>query len=332
MKKILITGVAGFIGSSLAVKLLNESDDIKIVGIDNMSDYYDIDLKKYRLNNIKKYKNFKFVKCNIANKKSLDKIFLEHNFDIVINLAAQAGVRYSIVAPDTYIESNIVGFYNILEACRKSNIKHLIFASSSSIYGNNKKTPFSEDDKTDSPVSLYAATKKSDELLAYSYSKLYDLNVTGLRFFTAYGPAGRPDMAYFSFTNKLVKGEKIQIYNHGKCIRDFTYIDDITEAITKVINKKRKTQFDIYNIGASSDPVNLMDFVYTLKDVLISENVLPKDFDITKYIELVEKQKGDVDITYSDNTKFEKEYNFLLKTSLKDGLREFAKWYKNYYK
>ena len=327
-KKILITGVSGFIGSFLALK---ENKDIEIVGIDNMNDYYDIDLKKYRLKKLKKYSNFKFIKCNIGNKKSLEKIFSEYDFEIVVNLAAQAGVRYSIIAPDTYIESNIVGFYNILEECRKHEISHFIFASSSSIYGDNKKTPFSEEDKTDSPVSLYAATKKSDELLAYSYSKLYKINITGLRFFTVYGPAGRPDIAYFSFTNKLVNKEKIQIFNYGKCKRDFTYVEDVVTGIEKVIKSKPKKQFNIYNIGASK-PVNLMDFVNTLINELIEEKVLPKDFDITKYIELVEKQNGDVDKTYSDTTKFENDFNYRPKTTLKEGLKEFAKWYKEYYK
>ena len=328
--KILVTGVAGFIGSFLTLRLLEEYEELDIVGIDNMNEYYDIDLKKYRLKRLKKYKNFKFIKCSIANKNKIDKIFTENKFDIVVNLAAQAGVRYSINHPDTYIESNIVGFYNILESCRKYSIKHLIFASSSSVYGNNHEIPFNEEYKTDTPISLYAATKKSDELIAHSYSKLYDLNVIGLRFFTVYGPVGRPDMAYFSFTNKLVKKEKIQIFNYGKSIRDFTYIDDVVDAIIKVIKKKPKSKYNIYNIGASH-PIKLIKFVEILKDELINENVLPKDFKIEDYIELMEKQDGDVDKTYSDTTKFEKDYNYKPKTELKDGLREFAKWYKEFY-
>ena len=330
-KKILITGVAGFIGSALTLKLLEQYENIEIVGIDNMNDYYDIDLKKYRLNKIKKYQNFKFIKCNIADKEKLEKIFSENEFDTIVNLAAQAGVRYSVIAPDTYIESNIVGFYNILEECRKYRINHLIYASSSSVYGDNKKVPYSEDDKTDYPVSLYAATKKSDEIIAYSYSKLYDLNVTGLRFFSVYGPAGRPDMAYFSFTNKLVKGEKIQIFNYGKCKRDFTYIDDVVDAIIKVIKRKPNTKYKIYNIG-SEHPIKLMDFVNTLVKELKKENVLSKDFNINNYMEFIEKQPGDVEKTYSDTTNFEKDYNYKPKTTLKKGLNTFAKWYKEYYK
>lgn len=328
--KILVTGSAGFIGSFLTLRLLEEYKELEIVGIDNMNEYYDIDLKKYRLKRLKKYKNFKFIKCSIANKKKIDKVFSENKFDIVVNLAAQAGVRFSINHPDTYIETNIVGFYNILELCRKYSIKHLIYASSSSVYGNNHEIPFNEEYKTDTPISLYAATKKSDELIAYSYSKLYNLNTTGLRFFTVYGPVGRPDMAYFSFTNKLVKKEKIQIYNYGKCIRDFTYIDDAVEAIIKVIKKKPKSKYNIYNIGASH-PIKLIKFVEILKDELINENILPENFKIEDYIELMEKQNGDVDKTYSDTTKFEKDYNYIPKTKIKDGLREFAKWYKEFY-
>ena len=330
-KKILITGVAGFIGSFLALRLLEQFKDIKIVGLDNMNEYYDVDLKKYRLEKLKEYKNFKFIKCNIGNKEKLEKVFSENEFDTVVNLAAQAGVRYSIIAPDTYIESNIVGFYNILEECRKYKIDHLIYASSSSVYGDNRKVPYSEDDKTDYPISLYAATKKSDEIIAYSYSKLYDLNVTGLRFFSVYGPAGRPDMAYFSFTNKLIKGEKIKIFNYGNCKRDFTYVEDVVDAIVKIIRRKPNKKYKIYNIG-SEHPIKLMDFVNTLIENLKEEEVLSKDFNIVDYMELVEKQQGDVEKTYSDTTKFEKDYNYKPKTKLNEGLKEFAKWYKEYYK
>ena len=328
--KILITGVAGFIGSFLTLRLLEEYKDLQIVGIDNMNEYYDIDLKKYRIKKLKKYKNFKFIKCSIANKNKIDDIFKEYKFNIVVNLAAQAGVRYSIDHPDTYIESKIIGFYNIIETCRKYSIKHLIYASSSSVYGNNHEIPFSEDYKTDTPISLYAATKKSDELIAHSYSKLYDLNTTGLRFFTVYGPAGRPDMAYFSFTNKLVKRKKIQIFNYGRCIRDFTYIDDVIDALVKVIRRKPRSKYNIYNIGASH-PVKLMEFVKILKEELSNADVLPKDFKLKDYIELKEKQDGDVNKTYSDTTKFEKEFNYIPKTELRDGLKEFAKWYKEFY-
>ena len=333
-KTILVTGSCGFIGSYLCMRLLKECEDIKVVGLDNMNDYYDVSLKESRLNEIISLnKNFTFVKANLADKKALDELFNRYHFDIVVNLAAQAGVRYSIDHPDAYIESNIIGFYNILEECRYHKPEHLVYASSSSVYGGNSKIPFSTDDKVDNPVSLYAATKKSDELLAHAYSKLYAIPSTGLRFFTVYGPAGRPDMAYFSFTNKLVNNEKIKIFNYGNCQRDFTYIDDIVEGIIRVMDKAPTNEipYAIYNIG-NNHPENLMDFVRTLASVLIDNDVLPKDFDINNSMELVPMQPGDVPITYADTSALEKEFGFKPNTSLKDGLNEFAKWYKDYYK
>ena len=330
MKTYLITGSSGFIGFNLAKRLLLEKD-ILVVGLDNMNDYYDLDLKEYRLNSLKEYSNFKFIEGNITNKEFMLELFSKYKFDIVINLAAQAGVRYSIDNPDSYIETNIVGFYNILEACRYNTPKHLIYASSSSVYGNNTKVPFSTLDKVDTPVSLYAATKKSDELLAHAYSKLYDIPCTGLRFFTVYGPAGRPDMAYFSFTNKLINNQSIKIFNHGNCMRDFTYIDDIVEGIMRVINKTPNSLYNIYNIG-NGKPINLLDFVDILSKELIKEELLSKDYDLESHLELVPRQDGDVEVTYADTEEFEKEFKFRPKTTLKKGLSEFVKWYRKYYK
>ena len=343
MKNVLVTGAAGFIGANLVERLLKENTNLKIVGLDNLNDYYDPSIKKYRLERIKsadKNNKFNFVKCDLSNKTKISKLFAKYNFDIVVNLAAQAGVRYSIENPDVYIESNIIGFYNILEACKKHPVEHLVYASSSSVYGGNEKVPFSEDDKVDNPVSLYAATKKSDELLAHCYSKLYNIPTTGLRFFTVYGPAGRPDMAYFSFTNKLIKGEKIKIFNHGDCKRDFTYIDDIVDGIIKVMFKapeKRNggdglpiSPYKIYNIG-NNHPENLMDFVHILGEELKRYKVLPTSFDIDSCLELVDMQPGDVPVTYADTSKLEKDFNYKPTTSLKEGLSKFAEWYYNFY-
>lgn len=339
-KKILITGAAGFIGSKLALKILEQGDSVQVVGVDNINDYYDVNLKYSRLEEIKssveQYKNdnkWIFIKADISDKEFLLKIFEEYGFDVVVNLAAQAGVRYSLQNPDTYIQANIIGFYNILEACRKFDVQHLVFASSSSVYGKNKKIPYSEYDMTDQPVSLYAATKKSDELLAYSYAELYKIPMTGLRFFTVYGPKGRPDMAYFSFADKLANGETIDIYNFGNCKRDFTYIDDVVESIIKVCTQNiRKTDtsfFEVYNIGNHS-PVNLMEFVTILSEELIKVGVLDSDFRIEKKTNLIEMQKGDVPITYADMEKFKNKFDYSPKTSIRDGLHEFAKWYYEY--
>ena len=340
MKTYFITGVAGFIGSNLAKKILSENKDIQIVGLDNINDYYDIKLKEYRLHELNIFENFIFIKGNLADKETVEKIFKEYKPEIVVNLAAQAGVRYSITNPDAYIESNLIGFYNILECCRHYPIQHLVYASSSSVYGSNKKVPYSTDDKVDNPVSLYAATKKSNELLAHSYSKLYNIPSTGLRFFTVYGPAGRPDMAYFGFTNKLLAGEKIKIFNYGNCKRDFTYIDDIVEGIWRVMNKapERKNGDDglpippyvIYNIG-NSKPENLLDFVNILQEELVRAGVLPKDYDFESYKELVAMQPGDVPITYADVGPLERDFGFKPNTSLREGLRKFAEWYKKFY-
>ena len=340
MKTYFITGVAGFIGSNLAKKILKENKDIQIVGLDNMNSYYDVKLKEYRLKELEQFDNFKFIKGNLADKELINKIFEENKPEIVVNLAAQAGVRYSITNPDAYIESNLIGFYNILEACRHNPVEHLVYASSSSVYGSNKKVPYSTDDKVDNPVSLYAATKKSNELLAHSYSKLYNIPSTGLRFFTVYGPAGRPDMAYFGFTNKLLAGETIKIFNYGNCKRDFTYIDDIVEGVWRVMNKapeKRNGEdglpippYKIYNIGNSS-PENLLDFVNILQEELIRAEVLPKNYDFEAHKELVAMQPGDVPITYADTTPLEKEFGFKPNTPLREGLRKFAKWYKEFY-
>ena len=339
-KTILITGSSGFIGSFLCKRLLNEYNNIKIIGLDNMNSYYDVSLKEYRLNELFKYNNYTFIKGNLADKELINKIFNEYKPEIVVNLAAQAGVRYSITNPDTYIESNIIGFYNILEACRNHPVEHLVYASSSSVYGGNTKVPFSTDDKVDNPVSLYAATKKSNELLAHCYSKLYNIPSTGLRFFTVYGPAGRPDMAYFGFTNKLIKGEKIQIFNYGKCKRDFTYVDDIVEGIIRLMQgapEKKNGEdglpippYAVYNIG-NSNPENLLTFVEILQEELIRAGVLPKDYDFESHKELVPMQPGDVPVTYADTTPLEKDYGFKPSTDLRTGLRKFAEWYKEFY-
>ena len=340
-KTIFVTGAAGFIGSNICKALLKDEDIKLIVGIDNMNDYYDVNLKEYRLKELVSYNNFKFVKGSIADKALIDNIFNEYKPDIVVNLAAQAGVRYSITNPDAYIESNMLGFYNILEACRHSydngakGVEHLVYASSSSVYGTNKKIPYSTQDKVDNPVSLYAATKKSNELFAHAYSKLYNIPSTGLRFFTVYGPAGRPDMAYFGFTNKLLKGETIQIFNYGNCKRDFTYIDDI---VTGVVNVMKKTpdpnengvRYKVYNIG-NNQPENLLDFVDILQQELVNAEVLPKDYDFEAHKELVPMQPGDVEITYADVDELVNDFGFKPDTSLREGLRRFAKWYKEFY-
>lgn len=340
MKTYFITGASGFIGSNLCKRLLKENEDIKVVGLDNMNDYYDVKIKEARLKELEKFPNYTFVKGNLADKELIMKIFEEHKPQIVVNLAAQAGVRYSIINPDAYVESNLIGFFNILEGCRHYPVEHLVYASSSSVYGTNKKVPYSTDDKVDNPVSLYAATKKSDELMAHAYSKLYDIPSTGLRFFTVYGPAGRPDMAYFGFTNKLIKGEKIQIFNYGNCKRDFTYIDDIVEGIVRVMKKapERKKGEDglpiapyaIYNIG-NNQPENLLEFVNILQEELIRAGVLPKDYDFEAHKELVPMQPGDVPVTYADTTPLERDFGFKPTTSLREGLRKFAEWYKEFY-
>lgn len=340
MKTYLITGVAGFIGSNLAQKVLKENSEIQIVGIDNLNEYYDIKIKKARLKELEQNKNFVFIKGNIADKEALEKIFKEYEPEIVVNLAAQAGVRYSITNPDVYIESNIIGFYNILECCRHYPVKHLVYASSSSVYGLNKKVPYSTEDKVDNPVSLYAATKKSNELLAHSYSKLYNIPSTGLRFFTVYGPAGRPDMAYFGFTNKLIAGETIKIFNYGNCKRDFTYIDDIVEGVWRVMQRAPEKKngedglpippYKIYNIG-NSNPENLLEFVKILQEELLRAGVLPEDYDFEAHKELVAMQPGDVPITYADTTPLEKDFGFKPNTPLREGLRKFAEWYKAFY-
>ena len=340
MKKILVTGSAGFIGAFLVKKLLDNNSGDLIIGLDNMNGYYDVSLKKERLRMLSSYPNFKFIKGDLVDKGLIDKLFDEYNFDIVVNLAAQAGVRYSIDHPDVYIQSNIIGFYNILEACRYHPVEHLVYASSSSVYGGNTKVPFSTEDKVDNPVSLYAVTKKSNELLAHAYSKLYDIPTTGLRFFTVYGPMGRPDMAYFSFTNKLIKGQTIEIFNYGNCKRDFTYVDDIVEGVIRVMNKAPEKKvgedglpippYKVYNIG-NNNPENLLDFVQILSEELVNAGVLPKDYDFESHKKLVPMQKGDVPITYADVSDLEKDFGFKPKTSLREGLRYFAKWYYDYY-
>ena len=346
MLKILVTGAAGFIGANLVKRLLGDLKGATIVGIDNMNDYYDVALKEYRLKDIEEHnKNsalstFIFVKGSIADKALLEKLFAEYRFNVVVNLAAQAGVRYSIDNPDAYIESNIIGFYNILEACRHWPVEHLVYASSSSVYGGNKKVPFSTDDKVDNPVSLYAATKKSNELMAHCYSKLYNIPSTGLRFFTVYGPAGRPDMAYFGFTNKLLAGKTIQLYNYGNCSRDFTYVDDIVEGIVRVMAKAPERRigedglpvppYAVYNIGGGQ-PENLLDFVRILQEELIRAEVLPKDFDFEAHKELVPMQPGDVPTTYADFSALERNFGFVPKVTLRAGLRKFAEWYAAYY-
>ena len=346
MKSILVTGSAGFIGANLVLRLLESQKPVMIVGLDNMNNYYDPSLKEYRLGIIEaKAKEhpeheYKFVKGSIADRELVNKLFEQNKFDVVVNLAAQAGVRYSIENPDVYIESNIIGFYNILEACRHNPVQHLVYASSSSVYGGNKKVPFSTDDRVDNPVSLYAATKKSNELMAHCYSKLYNIPSTGLRFFTVYGPAGRPDMAYFGFTNKLLKGETIQIYNYGNCRRDFTYVDDIVEGIVRVMAKapQKKTGEDglpippyaVYNIGGGQ-PENLLDFVNILQEELLRAGVLPQDYDFEAHKKLVSMQPGDVPTTYADDTTLERDFGFTPKITLREGLRKFAEWYKEYY-
>ena len=339
-KTVFITGVAGFIGSNLAKRLFNDIEGIKIVGIDNMNDYYDVKLKEARLEELSSNKDFNFIKGNLADKAVITSIFEQYKPNVVVNLGAQAGVRYSITNPDAYVEGNLIGFYNILEGCRNYPVEHLVYASSSSVYGSNKKIPYSTDDMVDNPVSLYAATKKSNELMAHAYSKLYNIPSTGLRFFTVYGPAGRPDMAYFGFTNKLLKGETIQIYNYGNCKRDFTYIDDIVEGVVRVMQgapEKKNGEdglpippYAVYNIG-NNQPENLLDFVQILQEELINAGVLPEDYDFEAHKELVPMQPGDVPITYADTSALERDYDFKPSTSLRDGLRAFAKWYKEFY-
>ncbi|HHD2805063.1 NAD-dependent epimerase/dehydratase family protein [Clostridium perfringens] len=351
-KTILVTGAAGFIGSNLVLELLKTQEVLNIVGIDNLNDYYDVSIKEWRLNEIEKEvrkhndSTWKFVKGSIADKTLIDKIFEEYKPDIVVNLAAQAGVRYSILNPDAYVEANLIGFYNLLEACRHSydngekGVEHLVYASSSSVYGSNKKVPYSTDDKVDNPVSLYAATKKSNELMAHAYSKLYNIPSTGLRFFTVYGPAGRPDMAYFGFTNKLLKGETIEIFNYGNCKRDFTYIDDIVEGVKRVMQappEKKNGEdglpippYAVYNIG-NSNPENLLDFVTILQEELIRAGVLSEDYDFEAHKKLVPMQPGDVPVTYADTRPLEKDFGFKPSTDLRTGLRKFAEWYKEFY-
>ncbi len=346
-KTVLVTGAAGFIGSFLSERLLSDFEDIRVIGFDSVNDYYDIRLKESRLEKLQKHRNFIFIKANLADKDKVSEVFREYSPQIVVNLAAQAGVRYSITNPDAYIESNIIGFYNILEACRHSYddgatpVEHLVYASSSSVYGSNKKVPYSTDDKVDNPVSLYAATKKSDELMAHAYSKLYNIPSTGLRFFTVYGPAGRPDMAYFGFTNKLLRGETIRIFNYGNCKRDFTYIDDIVEGIVRVMQgaPERKDGEDglpvppyaVYNIG-NQNPENLLDFVDILQQELIAAGVLPNDYNFEAHKQLVPMQPGDVPVTYADTTPLERDYGYKPSTDLRTGLRNFARWYKDFYK
>ncbi len=346
-KTVLVTGAAGFIGSFLSERLLSDFEDIRVIGFDSVNDYYDIRLKESRLEKLQKHENFIFIKANLADKDKVSEVFREYSPQIVVNLAAQAGVRYSITNPDAYIESNIIGFYNILEACRHSYddgvtpVEHLVYASSSSVYGSNKEVPYSTDDKVDNPVSLYAATKKSDELMAHAYSKLYNIPSTGLRFFTVYGPAGRPDMAYFGFTDKLLRGETIRIFNYGNCKRDFTYIDDIVEGIVRVMQgaPERKSGEDglpvppyaVYNIG-NQNPENLLDFVDILQQELIAAGVLPNNYDFETHRQLVPMQPGDVPVTYADTSPLERDYGYKPSTDLRTGLRSFARWYKDFYK
>ena len=340
-KTVLVTGAAGFIGSNLVKRLFHDVKNIKVIGIDSMTDYYDVNIKKERLSEISALnRDWTFVEDSIANKAAIEKIFTENKIAVVVNLAAQAGVRYSITNPDAYIESNLIGFYNLLEACRHHEVEHLVYASSSSVYGSNKKVPYSTDDKVDNPVSLYAATKKSNELMAHAYSKLYNIPSTGLRFFTVYGPAGRPDMAYFGFTNKLRKGDTIQIFNYGNCKRDFTYVDDIVEGVVRVMQHAPEKAtgedglpvppYKVYNIGNNS-PENLLDFVQILQDELLAAGVLPADYDFESHKELVPMQPGDVPVTYADTSALEADFGFKPSTSLRDGLRAFAQWYAKYY-
>ena len=346
-KVILVTGAAGFIGSNLVMELLRTVEPVTVIGLDNMNSYYDVSLKEFRLAQIEKLavehpaSRWEFVKGDIADKPLVDRLFAKYGFAVVVNLAAQAGVRYSITNPDAYIQSNLIGFYNILEACRNFPVEHLVYASSSSVYGSNKKVPYSTEDKVDNPVSLYAATKKSNELLAHSYSKLYNIPSTGLRFFTVYGPAGRPDMAYFGFTNKLLKGETIQIFNFGNCKRDFTYVDDIVTGVKHVMRNAPEKQngedglplppYRVYNIGNSS-PENLLDFVDILQQELIAAGVLPEDYDFEAHKQLVPMQPGDVPVTYADTSPLEQDFGFRPNTTLREGLRRFARWYKEFYK
>ena len=340
-KTVLVTGAAGFIGANLAKRLLNDFATVKVIGIDSITDYYDVRLKQERLDELSRFgERFIFVKDNIANKAAIEDIFAQYQPQVVVNLAAQAGVRYSITNPDAYIESNLIGFYNILEACRHHGVEHLVYASSSSVYGSNKKVPYSTDDKVDNPVSLYAATKKSNELMAHAYSKLYNIPSTGLRFFTVYGPCGRPDMAYFGFTNKLLKGDTIQIFNYGNCKRDFTFVDDIVEGVVRIMQHAPEKQngedglpippYKVYNIGNSS-PENLLDFVQILQEELIRAGVLPQDYDFEAHKQLVPMQPGDVPVTFADTTPLEEDFGFRPHTSLREGLRKFAEWYKEFY-
>lgn len=337
---VFITGSSGFIGSNLAKRILTTEPDTKVIGLDNMNDYYDVRIKEARLAELQKFENYTFIKGNLADKAMIDSIFEQHHPDIVVNLGAQAGVRYSITNPDAYIESNMIGFYSILEACRHYPVEHLVYASSSSVYGSNKKVPYSTDDKVDNPVSLYAATKKSNELMAHAYSKLYNIPSTGLRFFTVYGPAGRPDMAYFGFTNKLVNGETIKIFNYGNCKRDFTYVDDIVEGVVRVMAKAPEKKngedglpippYAVYNIG-NSNPENLLDFVQILSEELVRAGVLPADYNFEAHKELVPMQPGDVPVTFADTEPLERDFGFKPHTPLRDGLRKFAEWYKKFY-
>lgn len=337
---IFITGSSGFIGSNLAKRILTTEPDTKVIGLDNMNDYYDVRIKEARLEELQKFENYTFIKGNLADKALINSIFEQYHPDIVVNLGAQAGVRYSITNPDAYIESNMIGFYNILEACRHYPVEHLVYASSSSVYGSNKKVPYSTDDKVDNPVSLYAATKKSNELMAHAYSKLYNIPSTGLRFFTVYGPAGRPDMAYFGFTNKLVNGETIKIFNYGNCKRDFTYVDDIVEGVVRVMTKAPEKKngedglpippYAVYNIG-NSNPENLLDFVQILSEELVRAGVLPADYDFEAHKELVPMQPGDVPVTFADTEPLERDFGFKPHTPLREGLRKFAEWYKEFY-
>ena len=337
---VFITGSSGFIGSNLAKRILTTEPDTKVIGLDNMNDYYDVRIKEARLEELQKFENYTFIKGNLADKALINSIFEQYHPDIVVNLGAQAGVRYSITNPDAYIESNMIGFYNILEACRHYPVEHLVYASSSSVYGSNKKVPYSTDDKVDNPVSLYAATKKSNELMAHAYSKLYNIPSTGLRFFTVYGPAGRPDMAYFGFTNKLVNGETIKIFNYGNCKRDFTYVDDIVEGVVRVMAKAPEKKngedglpippYAVYNIG-NSNPENLLDFVQILSEELVRAGVLPADYDFEAHKELVPMQPGDVPVTFADTEPLERDFGFKPHTPLREGLRKFAEWYKKFY-